>query len=353
MTERQKHLRWPDMAKGLGIILVVFGHSWRGLEMAGVLSDGPLFRAVDNAVYAFHMPLFFFLSGWFFPRSLERLGAGEQAQRIFWRLFYPMCVWTYIFLAVKLVAGEGANNAVGPEALLTWPVPGQLHLWFLWALILLQGVAVVLRPLALRGMMPFFAVMTGLSAVLWLSALAPESAWTSGAVRSAPFFFLGGLWHLLGDLPSSRRSAVLASLAFVAVDALAIWQLGGDVSLRLLIGTVAVVSFLIMVRACEPHSGAVGRMLVLLGKCSMTIYLMHTIFAAAIRILLDHGLGIKAPAPLLILTVLGGVFLPLLIHLAPVPAVLRRILGLPEQPILSIFHTAAQHETPNQHISGR
>lgn len=341
MTARREHLRWPDMAKGLGIILVVFGHSWRGLEMAGLLPDGVLFRAVDDAIYAFHMPLFFFLSGWFFPGSLTRLGPGEHARQIFWRLFYPMCVWTYVFLAMKLLAGDGANNAVGPAALLTWPVPGQLHLWFIWALILIQGVAVLLRPMALRGIMPFFAIMTGLSAALWLSALVPPgSAWTAGAIRSAPFFFLGGLWHLLGDLPASRRAGALAVVAFVAVEVLAI-RLEGGVAEHLLIATVAVVAVLVMVRVCEPHAGAAGRLLVLLGQCSMTIYLMHTIFAAAIRILLARELGIEALLPNLLLTVAGGLFLPLMIHLAPVPPVLRRILGLPEQPVLRLSRPAA------------
>ncbi len=344
MTAQRKHLRWPDMAKGVGIILVVFGHSWRGLEMAGLLPDGPLFHAVDSAIYAFHMPLFFFLSGWFFPGSLGRLSIGEQGRRIFWRLFYPMCIWTYIFLAIKLLAGDGANTAVGPEALQTLPVPGQLHLWFLWALILIQGAAVVLRPLALRGMIPFFVVMTGLSVALWIAIPSPESAWISGAVRSAPFFFMGGLWRLLGDLPKSRLAAAMAAIAFVGVEALAIGQANAGVILHLLIAAVAVAAVLTMIRVFDPWSGAAGRILVLLGQCSMTIYLMHTIFAAAIRILLAHRLGIENPALLMMATVLGGVFLPLLIHLAPVPVLLRRILGLPEQPVLPPARTPAQRE---------
>src|SRR5689334_3644402 len=63
---------WVDAARGFGISLVVFGHVWRGLEKAGIMSADAVFVAVDRAVYSFHMPLLFFVSGLFFYPSLAR-----------------------------------------------------------------------------------------------------------------------------------------------------------------------------------------------------------------------------------------------------------------------------------------
>lgn len=59
-----ERLHWIDMAKGVGILAVVVGHVWtRG--------------AVRDAMYAFHMPFFFLLSGYLFsPRP-----AGPFARR--------------------------------------------------------------------------------------------------------------------------------------------------------------------------------------------------------------------------------------------------------------------------------
>jgi fucose 4-O-acetylase-like acetyltransferase len=45
-----------DIARGIGIVLVVLGHNWLVLE-----DKGELFRVI----YSFHLPLFFFLSGVF------------------------------------------------------------------------------------------------------------------------------------------------------------------------------------------------------------------------------------------------------------------------------------------------
>ncbi|MCI4589020.1 acyltransferase family protein [Sphingobium sp. BYY-5] len=48
--QAQFRLDWVDVARGIGIIAVVAGHVW---------TSGPL----RNAMYSFHMPLFFLLSG--------------------------------------------------------------------------------------------------------------------------------------------------------------------------------------------------------------------------------------------------------------------------------------------------
>ena len=44
-------LKYIDIAKGIGIFLVIWGH---------LIADG----FVDNLIYSFHMPLFLFLSGY-------------------------------------------------------------------------------------------------------------------------------------------------------------------------------------------------------------------------------------------------------------------------------------------------
>lgn len=48
--QSKPRVAWIDMAKGIGILLVIFGHSG--------ISKVPL-----AVIYTFHMPIFFFLSG--------------------------------------------------------------------------------------------------------------------------------------------------------------------------------------------------------------------------------------------------------------------------------------------------
>ena len=50
-----KRISWIDMAKGYGTILVIFAHIHYG--------------GLRTWIYTFHMPLFFFLSGYVFKES--------------------------------------------------------------------------------------------------------------------------------------------------------------------------------------------------------------------------------------------------------------------------------------------
>lgn len=50
---KYKRVEWVDMLKGFGIILVMLGHA-----------SFP--EALVTEIYTFHMPLFFFLSGYVF-----------------------------------------------------------------------------------------------------------------------------------------------------------------------------------------------------------------------------------------------------------------------------------------------
>lgn len=45
-----KRLDWVDIAKGIAIVLMILGHS-------------SLPNTIQNWIYSFHMPFFFFISG--------------------------------------------------------------------------------------------------------------------------------------------------------------------------------------------------------------------------------------------------------------------------------------------------
>lgn len=53
-----KRENWVDIAKGIGIVLVVMGHACCPKIPHGI-------------IYSFHMPLFFFLSGFFISRQCK------------------------------------------------------------------------------------------------------------------------------------------------------------------------------------------------------------------------------------------------------------------------------------------
>lgn len=113
-------IKWIDMAKGVGILLVIVAH----LQPSFFL----------NEIYTFHMPLFFFLSGWVF--HVDKYNFLQFVKRKvktilipYFLLGIPMILFTFIQMNVdKEVEYSGAYGSVIVDFLL------QRRLWTIWFL---------------------------------------------------------------------------------------------------------------------------------------------------------------------------------------------------------------------------
>jgi fucose 4-O-acetylase-like acetyltransferase len=103
-------LPWVDTAKGLGIILVVFGHVLRGLLNNNIMTRTPIAQFVDAWIYTFHMPLFFFLSGLFLFRSTRKPWKEFTSDKIR-TIAYPYFVWSAITITIKSALGGPKHHA--------------------------------------------------------------------------------------------------------------------------------------------------------------------------------------------------------------------------------------------------
>jgi acyltransferase len=100
LVDKQR-INWVDIAKGLGIILVVVGHT--------------KFGYVDF-IYSFHMPLFFIISGLLFTSSKCRVSFKDFLADRFKRLIIPYfasCIFFYTFwVLLGRHFGENAEKNV-------------------------------------------------------------------------------------------------------------------------------------------------------------------------------------------------------------------------------------------------
>ena len=92
-----------DIVKGIGIILMVVGHS-----------GAPVY--LHDIIYTFHMPLFFICSGWFFSdRSID--DSKDFAVRKMKNIYLPYLKWCFIFLLLHNVFYSIGilNNSYGTD----------------------------------------------------------------------------------------------------------------------------------------------------------------------------------------------------------------------------------------------
>lgn len=304
-----------DGAKGIGIVLVVFGHAWRGAQGAGIIpdlsivNDASLFATVDALIYAFHMPLFFLLSGLLFLEALQKHPTLSLLQGRVTRLLWPMALWTWLFFGLKLLAGDDANAPVTAADFPLVPLPPFEHLWFLWALFLIQiGLIIAYRlggAQISEQVLRWIAGLGALALALINPFLSVPSLIWGPMVAHTPYFLLGVAAGGFLRWRPTPAITLLSGLAFAGL----LWLVGGVQASVLHSLALLALGWVLMLGTLRPS--ATLRLFCLLGQGSMAIYLTHTIFSAALRIAMLK-LELDSLALVLMATTLIGLILPLI-----------------------------------------
>lgn len=294
------------------IILVVLGHTWRGLYNQNLLPQD-VFEALDSRIYAFHMPVFFALAGWFFVSALSGRSLFQFVMSRLQRLLWPMILWTYIFFGIKVLAGDFANTPLQNLEFLTSPLPPKAHFWFLWALLLISLFLIWMKPFVKNGRASgplLVATALVLLAVDTMTVSAGLFQWIGGAIKYVNFFFLGMvLSQMRGNAPSSAPWSGIAAVSFCVL--VFYWPdiKGSDWEKPARLG----LTFCVLIAMSGAGTVLTQKMmqtLCWLGAGSMAIYLSHTIFSAGLReALLAAGVDIIAVHVLL--STLIGLLAPL------------------------------------------
>jgi len=158
---------WVDYAKGIGIILVVYGHLLSSGYHAGLAIPPHFFELSDSIVYTFHMPFFFLLSGLFVEGSLEKRGAVEYLKDKMLRIAYPYFIWSILQMSVEILFSNQTQRGAGISDILSIVYRPWGQFWFIYALLLMHIVFAIVSQvkrfsaplLFLAGAVLFFEPM--------------------------------------------------------------------------------------------------------------------------------------------------------------------------------------------------
>ncbi len=313
-----------DAVKGAAICLVVFGHVWRGLESADIIPNAVLFARVDAAIYLFHMPVFFFLSGLFFSAQQPFFQFLRNRAIL---LLWPMVLWGWIDAGLKSAAGipiKGHVYSAVEVALSALPPVGIF--WFLYTLFILHMIAWAMLRLPRMVQLPVMATLAVAASAGWINVSPFDSLWNT--VIFLPPFFAGILFaNLAGHGALIGKGRVLPGFAAVSLgwavlfSGLPAWNAAFS-TLAMALATLGFIAFWANV--------GVGRglrmQLVSIGRQTMPIYLTHVIFTSGTRLVL-LWLGVDALAPHLIAATTSGLLGPLVLIWLARRAGLSRLIG--------------------------
>lgn len=212
-----KRLEYVDVARGIAMICIVLGHLGN--------------PDINRVVFTFHLPIFFFISGYFLS---ERGTYGEFVRRKLRSCIVPYYFTCLCMTLIALLLAAYKQQPLGPELFRwTWaslyaagytgydPFFGLSigALWFLWATfwgtLLLRAVSGLKSVTRIVVIGSIFAVCQLTAPVLWL----PLDIQAGGT--AALFMYLG--WLLRRVRPQLESIGNKEARAVSVVGALAIW----------------------------------------------------------------------------------------------------------------------------------
>jgi fucose 4-O-acetylase-like acetyltransferase len=286
MASRNKQI---DIAKGIGILLIVFGHNW-----AVTHDKGEMFKVI----YSFHVPLFFFLSGVFMTYNNSLFENIIKKSDSYLKPYYIACLIAGLFIVlyekknpinyfIRILYG---NGLVIPW---TW-VP----LWFLphlWAVSLFSYLCnrqgnLASKPIFFKAMFLMCILLIGYIGIdFFLNTRLPGTHIVlPGLPLSVDLILISSFFFLLGSfLKESVLNLKFNWLTFiVAVFSFALFHLASNSTIELnlrrydnifistieaLLGIYIIISLSVMIKGNLIISGILSY----IGMASLFIMIFH------------------------------------------------------------------------------
>jgi fucose 4-O-acetylase-like acetyltransferase len=272
-----------DVVRGMAITLVVLGHTNQGVGRRGWWGVHlPFSVHLDRFIYAFHMPAFFFVSGFFLCASVDKRGPLQFTTNKLATILYPYLIW-------------GAVSEIGPaifRGYMLEPPPTFAQFiramltgtagWFLPTLFVTLIVAMLLRKLP----MPAVLAVTYVAGAMWHGQ---TLTWVDRAIQCLPFV-IAAMWARRYFEAINRVPRWMAAVLAVASGA-AIWPVTSsshyqDPWLVVPLGLAGTLMLLMLAqvlsRSWMAHRFAWA------GAASMGVFLVSPYFQGATRVALQR-----------------------------------------------------------------
>lgn len=329
-----------DIAKAIAMILVVIGH-----YMPDESPDG--YKFIVKLIYSFHMPLFFFVSGFIYQATWKPISYGKFLAKKFKRLIIPYFTVSIIVILTKMVAAgilklESPVDAFALVRMFYEPAAG-IYLWFVWALwwmmviiplfrtpksrLVLFAIAIVLNVIDLPGI-PILSISRSISYLVWFSAGCLAADYIHHPVRLCKNYIF----------------FICVALFVIAHYILLPYQLeeASTVPLRIMkkIAVISAIGFTLILsyKLLKKGPSSIKRALLRISTTTYIIYLFHTTFEGLGKGILDRfGIpsaetGIAEWVVIIVFVVSLGVTGPYLLDrlLLRRSRITRLLFGIPE-----------------------
>lgn len=306
MEVENKRLNYIALLQVIGPILVIIGHMTNGLPMSELQST------IKNFIYVFHMPLFFFISGYLFSYK-KGVNKGEYLNFIkkkFWRLMFPYIILNLLFFIPKVILSSYLVDEV--EFSLTYLLNIMLtpklnvwgHTWFLFALFIIYLLSPVWTFIVKRDNKWIWISSVIIGIILYNLPVKTVFLTLNDLCRNMLFFLIGMLiYKVPKEYLKSKINNIWYIIFVVCIFVLfIIFNENNNIKiLEMILCTLQILTlFLTSIKFYNENSK-----IEYLAKRSFSIYILHWPFMLIAQIIFYKILGINSIIVSIIMGIIG------------------------------------------------
>ena len=297
MVEAQRREIWVDNVKVIACILVVLGHFFQSMTKSNVLPENDLYQWFNQTIYYFHVPLFFICSGYLYQKLSEVNDSRSWGKNVLKKLLVlgvPYFTFSLATWILKTLFSSSVNSQIGGLGDTLFLHPTSPY-WYLYALFFLFLITPTFRNQSVA--------VGGLIIALFFKALGIFGG--GYGVQVISYILSNEIWFVIGMCLSAfefkrylaKRGLLMPIVIGATFLLLSIWVYITGIKhgvISFLLGLLACCSIVMLIEKIYEK----GRQSVVFGglaKYTMSIFLMHTLFAAPLRTVL-FKLGIQNAA---------------------------------------------------------
>lgn len=277
---------WLDYLRAFACILVCIGHLLMSFQESLIGDPAPVSYVIET-IYHFHVYLFFFASGYLMQKSFRKQDDpkgyfGKKLLRCADFLIVYV-LFTAVTYGIKLIFAGDVNSPVEISFVRTLLQEPINQMWYLYAISIITLCTPPVTKGNEKGILAMAVSMKILMCIPAVEKMIP-----------VPVSYLANhqIWYVLGSLWANhrivlkKRTAAAAAGVFLLVNTV-LFALGiGNGWWNTFLTFTGIVASVGICYACTAHRERASLVWKLIARHMLPIYLLHTIFAAGIRIVL-------------------------------------------------------------------
>lgn len=279
---------WVDNIKTIACILVVLGHFFQSMTKAEILPVNDLHLWFNQTIYYFHVPIFFICSGYLYQGYSRVDTVNAWWHNVLKKLLVlgvPYVTFSSATWILKTAFSNSVNNEIGGifNTLLITPTSPY---WYLYALFCIFLITPTFGNKKIAGIGLLIALAFKIMAIVGGGC----------GIAAVSYILANEIWFVMGmylcavnftEVLKNKKFAGIGCIGLVLFVGLSVVVYRADTAnnaVGFAMGILACVAILAIAIGAFGHGH--GWILNFLAKYTMPIFLMHTLFAAPVRVVL-------------------------------------------------------------------